>query len=70
MPIATNVASAIVTRASILAGQERRRVGAELILELDPAPVTAEDAWISVALAPDGSVIRVDLGSAAVAVTA
>jgi hypothetical protein len=55
-------------RADAQRARVRQRIGAELIFEVDPAPVDVSDAWLHVAIDPRGTVAEDRLGPAAVAI--
>jgi len=57
-----------LTRAIAEATRRQQRVGAELVLEVEPPPPSVRDAWVHVALGEDGSVVSTKLGPAAVVI--
>ncbi len=59
-----------LTRAEAEQSTLRRRIGGDLVLDVEPSPPDAMDAWVHVALDRDGNIAAIQLGEAAVTVVA
>jgi len=55
-----------LTRSAAERSRQQRRIGDELIMDVEPPPPPVADAWVHLAVGPDGNVLERSLGPAAI----
>lgn len=58
-----------LSRSAAELSRQQRRVGDSLVMDVEPPPPSVEDAWVHIAVGPEGEVLGRTMGPAAVTLT-